>query len=162
MRIFDDRGMMIFPSPMTRELRESPKVLVVQECFCPNGHNLVSPRVRFNRFPGIMFKVRLDEGDGLVALSPIFGDKSRITLDVDLVKDSILTPYCPHCDIQLPTYGPCGCGGDLAALFTTRSEDFGNCVGVCTRVDCYNAEVHNANELLTLSTVRLLAERGLH
>lgn len=156
MKVFDGKGMMIFPSSIKKEIRESKKILVVNECFCQNGHNLVSNRAIFNGFNGIMIKVKRGEKEGLVALSPIYGDKSRISLDIDLISNEIYELCCPTCGSILPVYSACTCGGNLIALFTNRKADFANCIGICNRVDCPNAEIRSAGDLLSISTIEAL------
>ena len=149
MSIFNDQGMMIFPTPMSRELRESKNVLVAKLCFCPNAHKLISNRVHFNKFPGVLLKVTQGDSEGLLALSPVFGDKSRITIDIELTSDDLISMRCPECDAALPVYSACSCGGDLLALFTSEPGNFSDCIGVCNRVDCYNAEFTTQDELLS-------------
>jgi hypothetical protein len=153
MSIFDKKGMMIFPTPLPADYRESKHVLVVQECYCQQGHNLINERAQFNQFNGIFLRVRKDNEDGLVALSPVYGDKARISLGVRLEKGDIFTLLCPECSVTLPVFGQCGCGADLIALFLTADADFGNCIGLCSRVGCFNAQIQSGNELLTLSSI---------
>lgn len=156
MRIFDDRGILLFPSPYMRELRESSKALVVKACFCPQGHNLISDTAVFGDFNGILVRVRKGADEGLVALSPVYGDKSRISLGMHLEKGDILGLFCPECGVPLPTYDECSCGGDVIALFTRPSQDYGNCVGICNRVGCKNAEIRSGDELLSYANLALL------
>ncbi|MBN1448398.1 MAG: hypothetical protein JXA28_10750 [Bacteroidetes bacterium] len=154
MRIFDDNGLMIFPSQILRELRESTKVVVVQACYCPRGHNLINDKAQFSEHGGILLRVRDAElREGLVALSPIYGDKSRISLGLRLEKGDVIKLLCPECGVPLPVYDECSCGADLIALFTRPVPDYGNCIGICNRVGCYNAELKNGNELLTLANL---------
>lgn len=153
MRIFDDNGMMIFPSPVMRELRESSKALVVKACYCPRGHNLVNDKVVFGEFDGILMRVRVGHTEGLIAISPVYGDKSRITLGIRLKKGEILTLLCPECGVPLPTYEECDCGADVLALFTRPLPDFGNCIGICNRVGCHHAEIRSGDELLTYANL---------
>jgi hypothetical protein len=152
MRIFDDSGLMVFPSDAMRELRTSSQMVVIKACFCPRGHNLINERAQFSDFGGILLRVRGEEmREGLVALSPIFGDKNRISLGIELIKGMVMTLLCPECGIPIPVYDECSCGADVLALFTRPVPDYGNCVGICNRVGCYNAELKNGNELLTLA-----------
>jgi len=154
MRIFDDSGLMVFPSEAMRELRTSSQMVVIKACFCPRGHNLINERAQFTDFGGILLRVRGSAmREGLVALSPIFGDKSRISLGIELVKGMVMTLLCPECGIPIPVYDECSCGADVLALFTRPVPDYGNCVGICNRVSCYNAELKNGNELLNLANL---------
>jgi hypothetical protein len=75
---FDKKGMMLIPNPV-RKAAGTVKVLIVSELFCLAGHSLISERAMFNGYPGILLGVGLNEGKGLVALSPICGEKTRIS-----------------------------------------------------------------------------------
>ncbi len=150
---YSSKGIMVIPSPVKKEIKESEKVLVIKECYCQNGHDLISGRAVFNNYDGILIKVKRKRNRGLIALSPIFGEKSRITLDIDLTKDEILELCCPTCNSALPAYSSCGCGADLIALFTNENADFSDCVGVCNRIGCLNAEIKNGSELLSFSMI---------
>ncbi|MCP4137673.1 MAG: hypothetical protein GY754_42290 [bacterium] len=153
MKLFNHDGYMIIPDPVKKEAGKSEKVLAVKECFCQNGHSLIKSRAQFNGHAGIMLKVKLDSLEGLVAISPIFGEKSRISIDIDLKKDDLLSLCCPECGEPLPVFSPCNCGGELIALFNTKKADFANCIGVCNRVDCPNAVTKNEGELLSISMI---------
>lgn len=156
MEIFDKDGMMIFPNPIRKEIRENQHVLAVKECFCPNGHSLMSSRALFNGIAGIMLKVKLRNKKGLVALSPVYGDKSKISIDIDLVDKELLELSCPKCSAALPTYSKCICGADKVALFLNRKIDFNDCIGICTRVNCFNSEIKSSNDLLTEAGLQTL------
>lgn len=154
MRRFDDNGLMVFPSEAMRELRESRHIVVIEACYCPRGHNLINERAKFSDFSGILLRVRHNAmREGLVALSPIFGDKTRISLGIELQKGMVMKLLCPECGIPLPVYDECSCGADVIALFTRPVPDYGNCVGICNRVGCYNAELKSGNELLSLASI---------
>ncbi|MDX9759137.1 MAG: hypothetical protein RBU27_08260 [Bacteroidota bacterium] len=156
MRIFDDNGMMVFPTPVMRELRECSKALVVKACYCPRGHNLINDKVVFGDFEGILLRMRKGHSEGLLALSPVYGDKSRITLGLRPERGDILTLLCPDCGVPLPVYDECMCGGDILALFTRPVPDFGNCVGICNRLGCHHAEIRNGDELLSYANIEHL------
>ena len=148
MSIFDKDGMMVFPNPTRKEMKESKNVLVMSECFCKNGHSFISKRASFSGLPGVMLKVKTKSKMGLVALSPIYGDKSKIALDIDLVAGELLELLCPTCDSPLPAYSKCSCGGDLVALFLNDRFEFSSCVAVCTRVNCFNSEMKSSSEII--------------
>ncbi|MBR9975901.1 MAG: hypothetical protein KFF77_10005 [Bacteroidetes bacterium] len=153
MRIFNDNGMMILPSSFMPELRESNKALVMKACYCPRGHNLVNDKVMFGEFEGILMRVRKGMHEGLLAVSPVYGDKSRISLGMRLDKGDVLILVCPECGVPMPIYDQCTCGGDIRALFTRPVPDFDNCVGICNRVGCHTAELRNGDKLLTYANL---------
>jgi len=158
MKRFDKKGMMLFPNPLKQtQLCESENIVVIEECFCPNGHNLISKKVRFNNFYGILIKVRSGEKEGYVALSPVYNDKRRISFDIVLKEKEIYEVICPECDVKLLKYSNCRCGADLNAMFLTMKRDFGHCIAFCNRVGCFNAGVIHQNHLLFSSGIDFTA-----
>ncbi len=156
MKIFDKKGMMIIPAPLKKEFKESEKILVVKECYCPNGHNLVNNRAVFTGYNGILLKGVKGENEGVVGLSPFFGDKSRIVMDIDLHEGDIPGLYCTICGTSLPSYANCDCGGQMITLFTSKELTFNDCIGICNRVGCVNSTIKNENELLTYAMINTL------
>lgn len=148
MKIFDKEGLLIIPNPEGTEVKPVKKIIFVDECYCQNGHSLMNNRASFNGLPGIMLKVKAKDRKGLVALSPIYGDKSKISLDIDLHDKELLELSCPNCDSLLPVYSTCSCGADLVALFLSKEIDFNNSIGICSRVNCFNSEIKSSSELL--------------
>ncbi|HNR38692.1 MAG TPA: hypothetical protein PKN61_06625 [Acidobacteriota bacterium] len=147
----DEKGMLFYPNLLDQGVARSPRLLVVTRCFCPNGHDLVSRRASFNNHPGILLRVRGRKGEGQVALSPVYGEKCRVALDVELEDGDILELLCPVCGTALPAYAPCPCGARLITLFLSPRADYSNCIGICNRVGCVNAEVKREGELIVLS-----------
>jgi len=152
MSIFDNKGMMIFPNPKSNRTNNE-NIIVVQECFCSKGHNLLNKRINFNGYYGIYLKVKHNEKSGFVGLSPVFGDKSRVFIDIDVNTDDLLELSCPECDTPLPVYSACSCGSSLLALFSTKKLEFSNCIGICNKVDCVNSEIISENKLISISMI---------
>ncbi len=152
-RRFDKNGMMIIPNPMKDEIKGKEKVLVIKECYCHNGHNLMNGRARFNQHDGIMLVISAGEDEGMVALSPIYGDKTRVSIEIDLLSRKVYDLACPVCRESLPEFAPCSCGGEQRALFSTKEADYSNCIGVCNRVDCPNAVIHSEGEMISISMI---------
>ena len=153
MKIFDQKGMMIIPSPVKEELRNREKAIAISQCFCPNGHNLINRRTVFSGNNGILLKAKKNEHEGLLALSPIFGDHSRITVDIDLEEGDIVQLYCPVCNAELPSYSNCDCGGEMRIMFTTPKLSFSDCIGVCNKLGCFKSTITAQNELLTYAVI---------
>jgi hypothetical protein len=112
---------------------------------------MINERAIFNSFKGIVFKVRREEAEGLIAVSPVYGCKSRVALDVDLKEGTIWRFHCPECDIPLPYYKDCECGGKVTVFFTTEKTKFTQSIGICNRVGCHNSDIHFGQELLEQS-----------
>ena len=157
MKLFNSKGMMLFPNPMKKEeICKQKNLLVVKECFCHNGHSLISEQAVFNGFNGILIKVKRKDASGLVALSPVYGYKSRVSLDLLLKENEIWEIYCPECDEALPIFSSCECGGDKISLFLNKHADFAHCILLCNRIDCFNAAIKYNNELIHYSGVESL------
>lgn len=123
---------------------------IIQKCYCPEGHMLINTRVKFGENAGILVKVRKGEKEGLIAISPVCGNKSRISIDVDLVNDEIWQFHCPECDKVLAAFSNCCCGATLIALFLKENGDFSDFIGICNRVGCNNAIIIESNELFSM------------
>ncbi|KPK83859.1 MAG: hypothetical protein AMS27_11690 [Bacteroides sp. SM23_62_1] len=153
MRRFNSKGMWLFPN-LIRKRKKKKRLpedeMIVKECYCPNGHNLVSPKVEIKGQNGILMKVKKNRKIGFIALSPICGDKSKVTLDIDLEEGEILELLCPACNVPLPVYAPCECGGDMITLFADKQGNYCNCIGVCNRVGCTHAEIKRGSELFNI------------
>ncbi len=156
MKLFDKRGMLIIPNPIKEEVAKAPKAIVAKELYCQNGHSLISNRAMFNGHPGVLLKVKTDHNFGLIALSPVYGEKNRIFLDINLESGKILKILCPTCGIELPVYSQCSCGADLISLFMDREFHFNKCIGICNRVDCHHAQIINSGELISQTMVDML------
>ena len=146
---FDQKGMMVFPSPeKIRKAAKMEHLIVIAKCYCPNGHNLINDQAVFDGFPGIILKVRKAGQEGRVALNPVYGLKHRVSMDIRLVKDELLEVVCPECGVILPAYSSCSCGGELIALFLDEKPDFTSSILICNRVDCQNAQIRLHNEMV--------------
>ncbi len=155
---FTSSGKLRFPGIRKRKepVRHKERY-VVEECYCPNGHNLIAGKATFQGFGGILLKVRKKNGrEGKIALSPVCGDKARVCLDVELVEGELLEISCPVCNAPLPIYSPCDCGGHMVTLFAEKNGDFSNCIGVCNRVGCPHAEIRRGDELFSMNRLKSL------
>jgi hypothetical protein len=148
-QIYDKNGMLLFPNPLTKNLRESPEVIVMNECYCPNKHNLINSKAMFGNFPGILLKVRQRNENGMLALSPVYGDKSRISIDINLIDKEITELLCPECDQSLPIFSHCECGADLVSLFLTEELSHNEAAAICTRVNCFNASIKSSTDIIS-------------
>jgi hypothetical protein len=154
MRRFNAKGMWHIPN-IGGKKKAKPKLsvedlIVVEECYCPNGHLLISPDVDFNGHPGILIKVKRGTDSGFIALSPICGDKSKHSIDIELEDGEVLDLLCPECNVPLPVYAPCDCGGDMITLFADKQGNFCNCIGICNRVGCSHSEIKKGTELFNI------------
>lgn len=156
MKIFNKNGLLYIPQSKDYKPSRSEKLILVKECFCSNGHNLISKQAQFGNYEGIVLKIRQNENEGIIALSPIYGDKSKVTFNITLIEDKTVTLSCYKCGVNLPVYGNCECGGELVIMFTAKLGDFNNCVGICNRVGCKHAEIKNEGQLLSLTSPEII------
>lgn len=124
--------------------------MIIKQCYCPNGHDLINPKVNVRGYKGILIKIKRGKDEGFMALSPICGDKSKYTIDIEISEGEIIDLLCPDCDVPLPVYAPCDCGGDMITLFCDKHGNFCNCIGVCNRVGCSHAEIKRGSDLFNI------------
>lgn len=156
MKRFNSKGMMIIPNPIREEISGAKKVFVASKLFCPNGHNIISERASFNGHSGIVVKVQSSKGEGSIALSPIYGEKTRVAIDVDLQSGETVKLLCPQCSAELPAYSSCVCGASLTAFFLSAEADFSDCIGICNRIDCSHAHLIKSGKMISLSMIDAL------
>lgn len=135
-------------------VEEIPQQQVVEQCFCPNGHNILSEKHRYSGHPGILLKLKAAGREGLLSLSPIIGDPARTFHDFKQVSGEIVDICCPICEQPFPIYNQCGCNAHLIALFTSLKSDYSDCIGICQRIGCLNAEIISGRELRMLDRVK--------
>lgn len=142
--------MMIFPnSKEKRTICNEEKLLVFTECYCPNGHNLVNSNAKFNEFNGILLKISKDNKEGHIALSPVYGCKTRIAVGIKLQDGEKYTLSCTECNTILPVFTKCYCDGDIFTLFLDKETKFDSFVGACGRIGCENSYIQIGEELIT-------------
>ena len=141
MKIFDSKGRMRVPDSKKSYKITKGEKLVIDECYCKNGHNLISSKAKFGDFNGIYLKAKNKFCDGYIALSPVWGDKSRISIDIDLREGGLIDLFCPECETPLAKYSKCDCDGDMVIFFLDKDADYSKCVGVCNRIGCPNSEL---------------------
>lgn len=138
------------PSEGTGVRLEDQMYVVVTQLFCPNGHNLVGAGShQFDGFAGIAIRVTDGKREGVVELSPIHGDASKIGLEFP--KDTRLQLMCPTCGVVLPRFARCTCpaGGELRKLFLTTRLDDEHLVAVCDVWGCTRSRVIDGAEILS-------------
>ncbi|SHJ30301.1 hypothetical protein SAMN02745165_02044 [Malonomonas rubra DSM 5091] len=134
-------------------VEEVPLPQVVEQCHCSRGHNILSEDHLYSGYPGILLKLKTAEKEGLLSLSPIIGDTDRTFHGTKWGSGEIVEICCPVCDEPFPIYNQCGCNAHLIALFTSPDNDFSNCIGICQRIGCLNAEIISGRELRMLDRV---------
>lgn len=142
--------MMVFPNPKRqRKICTEEKLLVFTECYCPNGHNLITSNARFDEFNGILLKISKGKKEGHIALSSVYGCKARVTIGIQLKEGEKYKLSCTECGEKLPVFSKCHCGGDIFALFLDKNIKYDSFVGACNRIGCANAYIQIGKELIT-------------
>lgn len=126
---------------------------IVDQCHCPNGHNILSKKHLYSGYPGILLKLKTADRQGLLSISPIIGDPDRTFHNFTQCSGEIVEICCPVCDEPFPIYNQCGCGAHLIALFTSPQTSYSDCIGLCQRIGCLNAEIISGRELQMLDRV---------
>lgn len=147
MNKYNEKGMIIYPCSRKEEVVHTHDYLVVEQCFCPNGHDLVTSQIHFNNFKGVKLQVSTGSQKGIVFMSPIYGEKCRASVGVDLKFSELYELSCPDCGVRLPAFGPCTCGGELMTLFLDEKLSFSNCIAVCNSFGCPHSEIKSVEQL---------------
>ena len=148
---------MVFPNPLKKAMMCSKEeVVVFKKCYCQNGHKLINKQAMFDDLPGIILKISDEKYEGTVALSPVYGCKTKVSLNINLKKDVLYTLSCPECNEPLPIFSHCHCGGDLVILFLNKKGSYESYLGVCNRIGCQNANIKLGDELFTLARLEQL------
>ena len=146
---------MVFPNPRQIKLRSKKKEQIVfSECYCPNGHQLISSKAKFNKLNGILLKISKEEKEGYIALSPIYGNKIRVGVLIDLIEGECYKLSCPECNVELPIFTNCHCGGEIFSLFLSKKASFDSFIGACNRIGCENSYVQNGDDLFTVERLK--------
>jgi len=124
--------------------------IVVTQAFCPASHNLVGAGpTAFDGYPGIAIWVDDGKSQGLVELSPIHGDKSKV--GPEFPAGTKLRLECPVCRAELPFLAECSCqpGAALHLLYLSAQRDEANVVGLCDIWGCTRSRVIDRSEILS-------------
>lgn len=124
--------------------------VVVTQAFCPRSHNVVGAGTTvFDGYAGIAIWVSDGRSEGLVELSPIHGDRTKV--GPSFPPGTHLRLECPVCRTELPYLARCTCqpNGTLRKLYLTRNCDEGYLIGLCDVWDCTRSRVIDGNEILS-------------
>lgn len=120
---------------------------VITECYCSNGHSILTDTARFQGHRALTLKLRNKTGEGLLVISPVLGDRDRTFIDFDRQAGEIVDICCPTCSESFPVYNVCPCGAYLVALFTSLKARFSQCIGICQRLGCLHSELLSERDL---------------
>jgi hypothetical protein len=124
--------------------------VVVTQAYCPKGHNLVGAGpTAFEGYPGIAIWVSDGKTQGLVELSPVHGDRTKV--GPDFPSGTKLRLECPICRTELPQLAHCSCQADgtLRKLYLSEKLDEAYLVGLCDVWGCTRSRVIDGSEILS-------------
>ncbi|MBI5502310.1 MAG: hypothetical protein HY907_18850 [Deltaproteobacteria bacterium] len=124
--------------------------VVVTQAFCPASHNLVGAGpTAFDGYPGIAIWVDDGKTQGLVELSPIHGDRSKV--GPEFAAGTRLRLECPVCRAELAFLAECSCqpGATLRKLYLNERRDEAHVVGLCDIWGCTRSRVIDGSEILS-------------
>ncbi len=127
--------------------QDPQKSVVITECYCPNGHTILTDRARFHGHLALTLKLKNKTGEGLLVISPVIGDRSRTFIDFEKQPGEVVDICCPTCSEPFPVYNVCPCGAHLVALFTSQKTHFSQCIGICQRLGCLHSELLSERDL---------------
>lgn len=128
-------------------VRDLARNQVITECYCPNGHTILTDTACFQGYPGLTLKLKNKSAEGLLAISPVIGDRDRRFIDFDQQVGEVVDICCPTCAESFPVYNVCPCGAYLVALFTSKKTHFSQCIGICQRLGCLHSELLSERDL---------------
>jgi hypothetical protein len=120
---------------------------VITECYCLNGHTILTDIAIFQGHQGLTLKLKNKKSEGLLVLSPVLGDRDRTFVDFEKSLGEIVEICCPTCSEPFPIYNVCPCGAHLVALFTSLKVQFSQCIGICQRLGCLHSELLSERDL---------------
>ena len=65
-------------------------------------------------------KAKNKKCNGYIGLSPIWGDKSRMSIDIDFCDGELINLFCTECEVPLSKFSKCDCGGDMVVFFLDK------------------------------------------
>lgn len=123
------------------------KLEVIEECYCPNGHSILTDAAIFQGYKALTLRLRTRDQEGILAISPVIGDRDRTFIDFEQMPGQVVEICCPECAEPFPIYNECPCGAHLVALFTSPKAHFAQCVGICQRLGCLHSELITERDL---------------
>lgn len=113
--------------------------LVVENLFCPMGHDLMAEVVRIHGEPSIKIKLKIGNSEGLVFIDAFWGGHAKLYNFIPDVASagSLVKAHCPDCDADLTVEDKCsqeGCDSGRAILFYLKGK--ANKIYVCAKLGC--------------------------
>jgi len=113
--------------------------LIVDEIYCPQGHDLVAESVRIHGEPSIRIEVDTGASRGLVFVDAFWGGHAKLYGFIPVISDGmpILRAFCPECGVDLVVERECnleGCGSGSSIVLALPGGR--NKIYVCAKLGC--------------------------
>jgi len=115
--------------------------LIVDEAYCPNGHDLMSDN-KINVHKGIHLIYTALDGSHEVnlILSPVVGKTDKVILSGEPFNDGeIVKILCSVCRVELSILVPCECGAPVYIFYLDKQLNHQYGQSFCSRIGCSRA-----------------------
>ena len=109
MKNTEKESIMVYPGPISTDKLDKYNTNVFEECYCQNGHSLITDEISFFDHPAIKVRIRHKKEVSDLYISPVIGDKCKATFNSKLKTDLVYEFLCPECNVTLPFFSPCSC-----------------------------------------------------
>jgi len=126
-------------------------IILVTHVYGPDGDNLVGiSDVKFDGYPAITVKVKVDDAESLVHLSPFHGDRRKVC-NMEIEVGTRCELFCPISGKPLDRVNDEeGAGGShLYALYLTPKLSAGEMVAISDVWGDYNSKIIDGFELIS-------------
>jgi hypothetical protein len=144
--MFNAKGKLNIPLEATisipkSKIQKKSGQLVVNEAYCPKGHDLMS-EVEIDNEPGIHFiytdKTGKKETD--IVISPVVRKcRKKILKGEGFKKNEIVKILCPICRIELDVMFDCECGAPIYLFYIDKQRNYYYGQSFCSRIGCVKA-----------------------
>jgi hypothetical protein len=145
-KMFNAKGKLNIPIEGTisipkSKIQKKDGHLVVNEAYCPKGHNLISG-VKIDDEPGIHFIYTDETGkkETDIVISPVVRKCRKKILKGDgFQKNEIVKILCPMCRTELDVLFECECGAPIYLFYIDKKRDYYYGQSFCSRIGCVKA-----------------------
>jgi len=116
------------------------------EAFCPQcNHSLMDNKHHLDGYPSILINFSTDGKRGWARLPSLYGYFTKI-YENEILEDTIVSFFCPHCLSVLPDSSDCiECGAPFASMKINNGDGL---FKICTRAGCKGHILELIGELL--------------
>src|SRR5210317_1472567 len=86
--------------------QDGQKTGVVTECYCPNGHSVLSDEHKFQGHPGLSLMLKSKTSERLLVISTVLGDRDRNFVGFERKAGEVVDIRWPTCSNAFSLYNP--------------------------------------------------------